>query len=92
MENSVQLSELSLTAEEKCTVQQDLTALLHLIDRMNEIDTENVSPLIEVGSLKNVTREDRVTEPDGSAATLSHAPERTENCFVVPKTIVREEQ
>lgn len=81
------LAKLELSAEEKVQAKKDMGEMLAYIDKLNELDTEGVEPMSHVFSVDNVFREDVVTNRDGSADTLSNAPEKKEGGFKVPKTI-----
>lgn len=81
------LAKLELSDEEKVQAKKDMSEMLAYIDKLNELDTEGVEPMSHVFSVDNVFREDVVTNGDGSADTLSNAPEKKEGGFKVPKTI-----
>ena len=57
------------------------------IDTLNELDTDGIEPMSHVFPVKNVFREDVVTNGDGSAETLANAPLEKDQSFKVPKTI-----
>ena len=82
------LAKLELNEEEKEHAKKDMGEMLDYIDKLNELDTSGVEPMSHVFPVKNVFREDEVTNGDDREATLTNAPERKENTFVVPKTIV----
>lgn len=48
--------------------------MLDYIDTLNELDTDGIEPMSHVFPVKNVFREDVVTNGDGSAETLANAP------------------
>jgi aspartyl-tRNA(Asn)/glutamyl-tRNA(Gln) amidotransferase subunit C len=52
------LARLSLTPEEEIRYAEQLSAVLSYVDRLNEVDTENVKPTVQVGGLSDVTRDD----------------------------------
>lgn len=81
------LAKLELSGEEKEQAKQDMARMLDHIDKLNELDTAGVQPMSHVFSVKNVMREDVVTNGDGSEDVLANAPERKESTFVVPKTV-----
>lgn len=81
------LAKLELSDEEKVKAKKDMSEMLAYIDKLNELDTEGVEPMSHVFSVDNIFREDVVTNGDGSADTLSNAPEKKEGGFKVPKTI-----
>lgn len=82
------LAKLSLSAEEKEAAKKDMGEMLDYIDKLNELDTSSVEPMSHVFPVHNVFREDEVTNGDDHENTLKNAPERKEDTFVVPKTIV----
>ena len=67
---------------------KDMESMLDYVDKLNELDTSSVEPMSHVFPVKNVFREDVVTNGDGSEDTLKNAPEAQDNAFVVPKTII----
>ena len=75
------LAKLELSGEE-------MESMLDYVDKLNELDTSSVEPMSHVFPVKNVFREDVVTNGDGSEDTLKNAPEAQDNAFVVPKTII----
>lgn len=81
------LAKLELSDEEKAQAKKDMGEMLDYIDRMNELDTTGVEPLLHVFPLNNVFREDEVTNGDGRADTLVNAPVMRDDGFEVPKTI-----
>ena len=82
------LAKLELKDEEKESARQDMQKMLDYVDKLNELDTSSVEPMSHVFPVKNVFREDVVTNGDGSEDTLKNAPEAQDNAFVVPKTII----
>ena len=76
------------TDEEKEKAKKDMEEMLDYIDKLNELDTSDVEPMSHVFPVNNVFREDVVTNGDGTKQTLANAPEKKDDSFVVPKTIV----
>ena len=81
------LAKLHLTEEEKEKSRQDLQQMLDYVDMLNKLDTSDVEPLTHIFPIKNVFREDVVTNGDGSKDTLANAPVMKDGGFKVPKTI-----
>ena len=81
------LAKLELSQEERQQAKKDMEGMLGYIDRMRELDTDNVQPLFHIFSTENVFREDVVTNGDGSRDTLHSAPGVRDNLFVVPRTV-----
>ena len=81
------LAKLELSGEEKEQAKKDMESMIDYVDKLNEPDTSSVEPMSHVFPVKNVFREDVVTNGDGSEATLSNAPSMKDSGFKVPKTI-----
>ena len=80
------LAKLELSDEEKEKAKKDMEEMLDYIDKLNELDTSDVEPMSHVFPVNNVFREDVVT--NGTKQTIANAPEKKDDSFVVPKTIV----
>ena len=87
MENIEILSKLSLSENERESAISELEKILSYVDKLGELDTSDVEPLIQVTPVENVFREDEVSNGDGVIDTLANAPLAKENMFVVPKTV-----
>ena len=87
MENLEILSKLSLSENERESAISELEKILSYVDKLGELDTSDVEPLIQVMPVENVLREDEVSNGDGVIDTLVNAPLAKENMFVVPKTV-----
>ena len=73
------------SAEEK--MKADLEKMLAFVDKLNEIDTEDVDPLIYMSEEVNVLREDKVTEETSQEDALKNAPEKDSDYFKVPTVL-----
>lgn len=73
------------SAEEKMKV--DLEKMLDFVDKLNEIDTKGVDPLIYMSEEVNVLREDKVTEATSQEDALKNAPEKDSDYFKVPTVL-----
>ena len=82
------LAKLELSDEEKEKAKKDMEEMLDYIDKLNELDTSDFEPMSHVFPVNNVFREDVVTNGDGTKQTIANAPEKKDDSFVVPKTIV----
>jgi len=81
------LARLEFNDQEKKEIQGDLNRILELIDKMSEVDTEGVEPLIymtdEVASL----REDVVKQQISQEEALKNAPDKDSDYIRVPKVL-----
>jgi len=82
-----ELARLDFNEEEKKEIQGDLNRILGLIDKMSEVNTEGVEPLIymtdEVASL----REDVVKQEITQEEALKNAPDKDSDYIRVPKVL-----
>ena len=69
------LAKLELSDEEKEAAKKDMGNMLNYIDMLNELDTDGVQPMSNVFPVKNVFREDVVTNGDDSENMLANAPD-----------------
>jgi len=81
------LSRLKLSDEEKARFAGQLDAILQYVDKLNELDTGKVEPLIHAAERTNVVREDVAGESLTREDALKNAPESSEGCFKVPRII-----
>jgi aspartyl-tRNA(Asn)/glutamyl-tRNA(Gln) amidotransferase subunit C len=56
-------------------------------DVLDEIDTQDIEPLAYVLDLHNIMRADEVRQEFTREQLLANAPKRTDEAFVVPKTV-----
>ena len=80
------LAKLELSDEEKEQAKKDMGSMLDYIDKLGELDTENVEPMSHVFPVHNVFREDVVTNADMRDDILKNAPEEKNGMFMVPRT------
>jgi aspartyl-tRNA(Asn)/glutamyl-tRNA(Gln) amidotransferase subunit C len=52
------LARLEFDTESKEEIKKDLTRMLAFVEKLNEVDTDNVEPLIYMNDETNVLRED----------------------------------
>ena len=81
------LAKLELDVDEKEAARSDMEKMLGFVEKMNELDTSGIVPMTHVFDVKNVLRDDVVTNGDGSADALKNAPAQKEGQYMVPITI-----
>lgn len=81
------LARLRLSEEEREVIQGDLGKILEMVDKLKEIDTENVEPLTYINDDVNVLREDAVKNQVSREDALKNAPAEDGTYFKVPKVI-----
>ena len=80
------LAKLELSEEEKEQAKKDMARMLDYIDKLGELDTEGVEPMSHVFPVRNVFREDVVTNGADRENILRNAPAEKDGMFVVPQT------
>jgi aspartyl-tRNA(Asn)/glutamyl-tRNA(Gln) amidotransferase subunit C len=81
------LARLSLEPAEIELFTGQLNNILAYVEKLQELNTEGVTPLAHVVPVSNVFREDAVREGLDRETALSNAPAREEGAFVVPRII-----
>jgi aspartyl-tRNA(Asn)/glutamyl-tRNA(Gln) amidotransferase subunit C len=81
------LSRLDLSEDEIQEFTGQLGAIIEYVEKMNELNTDNVEPLAHCLPVSNVFREDSVRESIGTDKALANAPDRDDSFFKVPKII-----
>ena len=86
------LANLTLSDVETARLQADLDGILEHMDRLNEVDTTGVEPMMQVLFEAEETatlRADVPAAPLGNEAALANAPQPGAGYFKVPKVIER---
>ena len=81
------LARLSFEPEEKASIKVDLQKMISFIDKLNELDTTGVEPLLFMTNEVNVLRDDEVKGSITREDALLNAPVKDELFFKVPKVI-----
>jgi aspartyl-tRNA(Asn)/glutamyl-tRNA(Gln) amidotransferase subunit C len=100
-----ELANLELTADERARMVRDLNSILEYIDRLNQLNTENVPPMAQVSDRYGVDNSKRGSERFAYAMrediqnglrpslpreeALQNAPDADGTFFKVPKVIER---
>ncbi|WP_028787670.1 Asp-tRNA(Asn)/Glu-tRNA(Gln) amidotransferase subunit GatC [Terrimonas ferruginea] len=83
------LARLSFDGQEKEGIKQDLQKMITFVEKLNELDLENVEPLIHMSPEVNVLRNDEIRGSVSREEALKNAPETDGEFFLVPKVIKR---
>ena len=87
VDNLAHLARLEFNEEEKAELQKDLQSMIAFVEKLNEIDTTGVAPLLHMSSEINVFREDEINNSITHEEALLNAPVKDEVFFKVPKVI-----
>ena len=83
------LARLEFNAKEKEAIKDDLDRILSFCDKLNEIDTTGIDPLIYLSQERNVLRDDVVKKGLDKKVSLKNAPCSDSDYFKVPKVITK---
>ncbi len=83
------LARLELADEERQKLKADLEDILRMIEKLDELDTTGVEPLMHLSEVDDATRDDVVGEQLTTEEALRNAPQKHAPYFVVPKVINR---
>ncbi|MCL1857988.1 MAG: Asp-tRNA(Asn)/Glu-tRNA(Gln) amidotransferase subunit GatC [Oscillospiraceae bacterium] len=81
------LSKINLTDDEKNKASEFFEFWTEKFDMLENIDTENIEPLVTVSPLVNVMREDISNKMVSREKLLENAPEQNDGYFVVPRIL-----
>lgn len=81
------LARLEFQDEQKIKIEEDLNRILSFMESLNEVDTNNVAPLIYLSDEKNVFRKDEIKQDISHEEALKNAPKKDSDYFRVPKVI-----
>ncbi|MBD3184756.1 Asp-tRNA(Asn)/Glu-tRNA(Gln) amidotransferase subunit GatC [Candidatus Poribacteria bacterium] len=87
VEHVANLARLEFSEQDKIKLTEHLVEILDYIDKLNELNTDDVQPTSHVIPVKNVVRPDKVKPSLKKEAALSNAPSNVDNLFEVPKII-----
>jgi len=81
------LSRLELKDSEKESIQTDLNNILTMVEKLNELETDGVEPLIHLSEEEHDLRVDEVKNQLDREDALKNAPQQDGQYFLVPKVI-----
>jgi aspartyl-tRNA(Asn)/glutamyl-tRNA(Gln) amidotransferase subunit C len=81
------LAKLSFNEKEKQDIKNDLQKMIGFINKLQEVNTENVEPLLHMTGNINVMRDDKAEQTISNKEALKNAPANDGTFFKVPKVI-----
>ena len=81
------LARLRFDAEEKTAITTDLRRMIDFVQKMDEVDTSNVEPLLHMSGQQNIFREDVIEGQVSKQEALKNAGLHNADFFLVPKVI-----
>lgn len=86
------LARLEFTDEAKAEIETDMNRMLAFVDKLNELDTDSLEPLIYMNTETDVLREDEAVSSVTQKDALKNAPRKDSDYFKVPKVIDKSEE
>jgi aspartyl-tRNA(Asn)/glutamyl-tRNA(Gln) amidotransferase subunit C len=87
IDNLSNLACLEFSVTEKEAIKKDLQKMISFVEKLNELDTTGVKPLLHMTEEANVLREDRVEGSSTREEALLNAPSCDGVYFKTPKVI-----
>ena len=87
VEHVATLARLSFTENEKEGLTKDLNRILAFVEKLNEINTDDVDVIVNPYYMENKFREDNIESSMPVESVLANAPEHLKSYILVPKVI-----
>lgn len=87
IENLSNLARLEYSPAERAAIKKDLQRMIHFVEKLNELDTTGVEPLLHMSPEINVLRDDEIMGSVSRQEALANAPATDGVYFKVPKVI-----
>lgn len=87
VEHVAELARLSFSEEEKGDLIGDLNSVLGYVEKLSELDTDDVEIIVNPYYIENKFREDDIEPSMELSSVLDNAPDKLEEYVVVPKII-----
>lgn len=87
VEKVAHLARLELAEDEKETMIADMNKILGFMDKLNEINTSGIEPLVYMTNEINTVREDVIKQEVTHEEALLNAPKHDNDYFLVAKVI-----
>ncbi|AYD49472.1 Asp-tRNA(Asn)/Glu-tRNA(Gln) amidotransferase GatCAB subunit C [Arachidicoccus soli] len=81
------LSRLTFNEEEKEAIKSDLKEMISFVEKLNEVDTSNVEPLLHITPHQNILRDDVIEGSITREEALKNVPNTDGEYILVPKVI-----
>ncbi len=81
------LARISISEEDTPNYLQDVSNILELVEKMNNVDTDNIEPLAHPLEITARLRDDKVTETNQRSHFQEIAPAVDNGHYLVPKVI-----
>ena len=87
IEDLSRLAKLKFDEKSAKKMKEDLDKIIGFVDKLSEIDTEGVEPLIYLSEEMNVLRVDEIAHEVSQEDALKNAPQKDSDYFKVPTVL-----
>ena len=87
IEDLSRLAKLKFDEKSAEKMKADLDKIISFVDKLSEIDTEGVEPLIYLSEEVNVLRTDEIANEVSQGNALKNAPQKDSDYFKVPTVL-----
>lgn len=81
------LAKLHFNDSQKEEIKKDLQSMIQFVEKLNELDTTGVEPLLHLSENINILREDEIKSGINRTDGLKNAAVHDDHFFKVPKVI-----
>ena len=81
------LARISLDENKISSLSKDLSSIMKFIEKLNELNTDKITPLTSIISTSLKSRDDDIKDGNIRDQILKNSPEKNEEFFVVPKVL-----
>ncbi|MFO7527116.1 MAG: Asp-tRNA(Asn)/Glu-tRNA(Gln) amidotransferase subunit GatC [Ignavibacteriaceae bacterium] len=87
VEKIAELARLKFSDDELQSFTKDMNRILEYVEKLKELNTENIEPLSHPNRGTNVFRDDELKNSVQPEEALKNAPDKDDKFFKVPKVI-----
>ena len=81
------LARISLEEKKAEKLADDMNSIFEFIEKLNELNTDNVEPLTSIAETKLQLRKDEIKSKNIREQILKNSPNENKDFFVVPKVV-----
>jgi aspartyl-tRNA(Asn)/glutamyl-tRNA(Gln) amidotransferase subunit C len=87
VEHIALLARINISEKEKAEFAEQMTQILQYVEKLNELNTNEVEPLYHILPIYNVFREDNVVESPDRDELFANAPQHEDGYYKVPRIL-----
>ena len=81
------LSRIKIQEKEVEKFSKDLSKIITWVEKLNEVETKNITPIANPSDIKIPLRKDEINDGKIEDKVLENAPEKKAGYFIVPKVV-----